>query len=225
IEITSPKEIVITAGGSQIKLDGSGIFSTTGGKFEVKAGQHLFMGGAKVSAELPSLPVHGESAGFIELNYVYEDLSPVQQATYELLFEDGASKKGQLDVNGYAKIEGIELGKKAKVLYGEDIRTEPEHFIKPLENPILSQKIRSDEEAAAARTSFIESYQSYLTDNFFDDEIEEIQNGGEVVHDYYDDYRLDNEINPETKSYTDTHSKDLTDDEVATARTFQEGDI
>ena len=225
IEITSPKEIVFTAQGSQLKLNGSGIFPTTGGKFEVKAGQHLFMGGAKVSAELPYLPVHGESAGFIELNYVYEDLSPVQQATYELLFEDGTSKKGLLDVNGYAKIEGIELGKKAKVLYGEDIRTEPEHFIKLLENPILSQKIRSDEDAASARTSFIESYHSYLKDNFFDDEIEEIQNGGEVVHDYYDDYTLDNEVNPETKSYTDTHSKDLTDDEVETARNFQEGDI
>ncbi|MGJ8757893.1 DUF2345 domain-containing protein, partial [Acinetobacter sp. HC8-3S] len=51
IEITSPKEIVITAGGSQIKLNGSGIFPTTGGKFEVKAGQHLFMGGAKVDMQ------------------------------------------------------------------------------------------------------------------------------------------------------------------------------
>ncbi|MCH7312780.1 DUF2345 domain-containing protein, partial [Acinetobacter sp. ANC 3882] len=56
IEITSPKEIVITAGGSQIKLNGSGIFPVTGGKFEVKAGQHLFMGGQSVSAKLPYLP-------------------------------------------------------------------------------------------------------------------------------------------------------------------------
>lgn len=45
IEITSPSEIVITAGGSQIKINSSGIFPVTGGKFEVKAGQHLFMGG------------------------------------------------------------------------------------------------------------------------------------------------------------------------------------
>ncbi|USA47902.1 type VI secretion system tip protein VgrG [Acinetobacter sp. C26M] len=56
IEITSPKEIVITAGGSQIKLDGSGIFPTTGGKFEVKAGQHLFMGGASVNVPAIDLP-------------------------------------------------------------------------------------------------------------------------------------------------------------------------
>ncbi|MEB6479200.1 type VI secretion system Vgr family protein [Acinetobacter vivianii] len=56
IEITSPKEIVITAGGSQIKLDGSGIFPITGGKFEVKAGQHLFMGGSSVNVPAIELP-------------------------------------------------------------------------------------------------------------------------------------------------------------------------
>ncbi len=47
IEITSPKEIVLTAGGSQLKINGDGIFTTTGGKFESKAGQHSFVGGAK----------------------------------------------------------------------------------------------------------------------------------------------------------------------------------
>ena len=140
-----------------------------------------------------------------------------------MLFDDGTSQKGQLDANGYAKIENIELGKKAKVLYGEDIRVEPDHFIKLLENPIINQKIRTDEDANSARESFKAVYQSYLTDNFFDDEIEEIQNGGDIVHDYYDDYMLDNEINPETKSYTDTHLKNLTDDEAETERNFQEG--
>ncbi len=56
IEITSPKEIVITAGGSQIKLDGSGIFPITSGKFEVKAGQHLFMGGQNINETILDLP-------------------------------------------------------------------------------------------------------------------------------------------------------------------------
>ena len=48
IEFKSPKEIILTAGGSQLKINGSGIFSTTGGKFEVKAGQHLFKDGQNV---------------------------------------------------------------------------------------------------------------------------------------------------------------------------------
>lgn len=59
IEITSPKEIVLTAGGSQLKINGDGIFTTTGGKFESKAGQHSFVGGTKVSYEVPELPSSG----------------------------------------------------------------------------------------------------------------------------------------------------------------------
>ena len=47
---------MITAGGSQIKLDGSGIFPVTGGKFEVKAGQHLFMGSTSVNVPAIDLP-------------------------------------------------------------------------------------------------------------------------------------------------------------------------
>ena len=56
IEATAAKEIVLTAGGSQVKITGSGIFMTTGGKFEVKAGQHLFMGGGSANANVPGLP-------------------------------------------------------------------------------------------------------------------------------------------------------------------------
>lgn len=55
--ISSPKEVKITGGSSQITLNGSGIFPKTGGKFQVNAGQHLFMGGASVQPSLPSLPV------------------------------------------------------------------------------------------------------------------------------------------------------------------------
>ncbi|ENW83210.1 hypothetical protein F909_00802 [Acinetobacter sp. ANC 3929] len=56
IYITSPKEILFTAGNSQLKLNGSGIFPTTGGKFEVKAGQHVFQCGANVVVPKISLP-------------------------------------------------------------------------------------------------------------------------------------------------------------------------
>ncbi|MFL0037024.1 type VI secretion system tip protein VgrG, partial [Acinetobacter baumannii] len=58
IEATAAKEIVLTAGGSQVKITGSGIFMTTSGKFEVKAGQHLFMGGAEVGMNLQGLPAY-----------------------------------------------------------------------------------------------------------------------------------------------------------------------
>lgn len=56
IEITSPKEIILTADGSQLKINSSGIFPVTGGKLEVKAGQHLFMSGANIIVPKISLP-------------------------------------------------------------------------------------------------------------------------------------------------------------------------
>ncbi|MFY5897811.1 type VI secretion system Vgr family protein [Acinetobacter pittii] len=56
IEITSPKEIILTADGSQLKINSSGIFPVTGGKFEVKAGQHLFMSSANIVVPKISLP-------------------------------------------------------------------------------------------------------------------------------------------------------------------------
>ncbi len=54
--ITSPIEINLTANGSQVKLNGSGIFPVTGGKLEVKAGQHLFMGGSSINPPALDLP-------------------------------------------------------------------------------------------------------------------------------------------------------------------------
>ncbi|WP_168397983.1 DUF2345 domain-containing protein, partial [Acinetobacter indicus] len=56
IDFKSAKEIVLTAGGSQLRITGSGIFPTTGGKFEVKAGQHQFVPGTKVNMNLPFFP-------------------------------------------------------------------------------------------------------------------------------------------------------------------------
>ncbi len=47
---------MITAGGSQLKIDGSGIFPTTSGKFEVKAGQHVFTGAGSVDVPAIDLP-------------------------------------------------------------------------------------------------------------------------------------------------------------------------
>ena len=102
IEITSPKEIVITAGGSQIKLNGSGIFPTTGGKFEVKAGQHLFMGGANVSAFLPMMPKLG---GYnIAFDARDKETNEILAFTdYVLVSDSGQMHYGKTDASGKTK--------------------------------------------------------------------------------------------------------------------------
>lgn len=44
------------AGGSQIIINKDGITLITPGKFEPKAGQHLFKGGEKANYSLPEMP-------------------------------------------------------------------------------------------------------------------------------------------------------------------------
>ena len=99
IEITSPSEIVITAGGSQIKINSSGIFPVTGGKFEVKAGQHLFMGGANAQAEIPLIPTLGQYNIQFELrDKETQDLMPF--TSYMLMNDQGHVSYGKTDANG-----------------------------------------------------------------------------------------------------------------------------
>ena len=99
IEITSPKEIVITAGGSQLKIDGSGIFPVTSGKFEVKAGQHVFMGGESVHATIPLMPKLGLHKIQFELRDTEtQELLPF--TFYMLMNDQGHVNYGQTDANG-----------------------------------------------------------------------------------------------------------------------------
>ena len=130
IYITSPKEIRLIADGSELKINSSGVFPTTGGLFEVKAGQHIFVGGQHVSTEVPALP-SVKNSKFIELNYHYDDLTPIKGAAYKVIFEDGSTMSGILDDKGYAKVDGVPSDKKYMVEFGED----PVEWVPPpLEN-------------------------------------------------------------------------------------------
>jgi len=67
IYITSPKEIRLVADTSELRINGSGVFATTGGLFESKAGQHKFVSGQKVVTTLPNMPnsnLEGFNQGF-----------------------------------------------------------------------------------------------------------------------------------------------------------------
>ena len=119
VYITSPKELILTGGGSQLKINGSGIFPTTSGKFEVKAGQHKFVGGSKTNYVLPHLPLTEIKKDDLVLEYLHSDGSPVKGAEFEVLLSDGSRKKGKLDDKGKAVVKGVPAGR-AKIQYGED---------------------------------------------------------------------------------------------------------
>ncbi|MCJ8162628.1 DUF2345 domain-containing protein, partial [Acinetobacter zhairhuonensis] len=119
IEITSPKEIVITAGGSQLKIDGSGIFPTTSGKFEVKAGQHVFTSGTNADSNTPQLPQPKSLKGTLELLRSYGGDNFFKQNSYKVIDSLGKQLTGKLDANGFAQVTGIAPGA-AKVIFEKD---------------------------------------------------------------------------------------------------------
>ena len=121
IEITSPKEISLTAGGSQILLGGQGVLIKTGGKFEAKAGQHVFSGAASARAQstLPPPPKRGQ--GMLELLHDYKHGNFVKQGGYKVVDNLGQKFTGQLDDNGFMSISGLATGA-AKVIFEDDMR-------------------------------------------------------------------------------------------------------
>ena len=101
IEATASKEIVLTAGGSQVRITGSGIFMTTGGKFEVKAGQHKFMGGGSVNSSLPYLPEQGKQKYGVWFDVMDKQGNKLKPGTGYIIFDenDKEIERGKLDRN------------------------------------------------------------------------------------------------------------------------------
>lgn len=121
IEISSPKEVVITGASSQITLNGSGIFPKTGGKFQVNAGQHIFQGGASASAQsnLPPPPKRGQ--GVLELLHDYAHGEFVKGAGYTVTDTLGKVVNGKLDEKGFARVSGLATGS-VKINFEDDQR-------------------------------------------------------------------------------------------------------
>ncbi len=120
IEITSPKEIVLTAGGSQLKINGDGIFTTTGGKFESKAGQHSFVGGAKVSYEVPELPCSSTFSNRLDIYNLFW-ASDFNQLSYKAFIpETNVFIAGVIDEHGRTGKINTSDPTKVQVLVGSD---------------------------------------------------------------------------------------------------------
>ncbi|WP_436872066.1 type VI secretion system Vgr family protein [Acinetobacter haemolyticus] len=104
IEITAKKKIVILAGGSQLEINGGGIFPTTGGKFEAKAGQHKFAGGQQVVAKLPALPIVNQPY-ILQYLVKTKDNIPLANKPYFIIDQAGNLQKGVTNAEGLMKLK------------------------------------------------------------------------------------------------------------------------
>ncbi|MFW1756218.1 type VI secretion system Vgr family protein [Acinetobacter guillouiae] len=206
IYITSPKEIRLVADTSELKINGSGVFATTGGLFESKAGQHVLKGGSNLSAIVPVLPTINVLPKELELKYVYEDLKPVAQAPFNLIFSDGSSLEGILDADGYAKvtIPGDKI--QPKVYYGfSSVEAKPDK--EKVDNPFKDKKVMSTTEAEQLIEQYNQQELDALLDDYFPDEIESMINGDTIE---YDDHVGDYE--EQLLGQENNHNDEIADD-------------
>lgn len=114
IELTSTKEIDLKAGGTQLVVNGSGVFIKTGGKFEVKSGQQVFMSGAKVPYEVPQLPNNVMYSNKLDVYDLFWDFD-LSNLSYVAKFKDGRISSGSLDENGRTARIGSDSSEPAEV--------------------------------------------------------------------------------------------------------------
>ena len=108
------------AGGSQIIINKNGITFITPAKFEAKAGQHKFLGGAKLNAVLPLLPKIIEQPYSAAVTFLDEAKQPMVNYNYKLIAKNGLEVSGITDEFG--KTQPIQTDQREKVdLYIADL--------------------------------------------------------------------------------------------------------
>jgi type VI secretion system secreted protein VgrG len=119
IRIQASKSITLTAGQSQIVIEGGNITFTCPGTWTVKGASHAWSGGGSRAASLMTLP-NGTSTiqDWIELDYRDPELNQgVAGVDYEIHLEGGAVLAGVLDEQGRGRHENVLRKRVLKVVY------------------------------------------------------------------------------------------------------------
>jgi uncharacterized protein (DUF2345 family) len=127
IEIVSPKEIILNAGGSQLKISDKGIIIETSGLFHVKAGQHKFDRGSIVNYQVPNIPSF--YYGSFNLTDAYNN--PIIGQKYKLTLPSGKEILGLTDdsgktLTGYSAEDSQDIKLEVIEDINEDIWYQPE---------------------------------------------------------------------------------------------------
>ncbi|MFC0254203.1 type VI secretion system Vgr family protein [Massilia consociata] len=117
IEIHAKEEVTISAGGSSIKINASGITNSTSGKWTAHASMHTMPGPAKTSYVMPHVPKAALEKTDIEFRHLTDWGEPLAGAAYKATLSDGSIRKGTLDAQGIARISDVPAGTAAKIEY------------------------------------------------------------------------------------------------------------
>jgi type VI secretion system secreted protein VgrG len=117
IEIHAKDEVMISAGGSFIKIDSSGISNGTPGKWSAKASMHEMPGPTSKPYVMPHVPKSELEKTDLEFRHLTDWGAPLAGAAYKATLSDGSVRKGMLDAMGIARISGLPAGATAKIEY------------------------------------------------------------------------------------------------------------
>nr|WP_314545399.1 type VI secretion system Vgr family protein [uncultured Massilia sp.] len=117
IEIHAKDEVTISAGGSSLKINGSGITNTTSGEWTAHASVHSMPGPATNPYVMPHIPKAEIQKSDMEFRHLTSWGEPLAGAAYKAILSDGSIRKGTLDAQGIARISGLPAGTAAKIEY------------------------------------------------------------------------------------------------------------
>lgn len=96
-----------------------------GGKFEVRAGQHIFSAGQNIKTVFPTLPVMVDQPYSAAITFLNAAKQPMANYNYRLLSEKGVEVKGVTDELG--KTQPIQTDQREKVnLFIADMPNTPD---------------------------------------------------------------------------------------------------
>lgn len=117
IEIHAKEEVMISAGGSFVKINASGITNGTSGTWTAQASMHTMPGPANQQFVMPHVVKPELQKNDLEFRHLTDWGAPLAGATYKAILSDGSVRKGTLDAEGIARISGVPPGGGAKIEY------------------------------------------------------------------------------------------------------------
>ena len=108
---------MISAGGSFIKINASGITNGTSGSWTAQASMHNMPGPTTQPYVMPHLVKSELQKTDLEFRHITNWGAPLAGAAYKAILSDGSIRKGTLDALGVARLSDLPAGVSAKIEY------------------------------------------------------------------------------------------------------------
>lgn len=118
--VAAAKELTLECGGAFVQLKDGNITLGGPGDLFFKTITIQKQGQASQNTPMPALPYPAPGATDLEFRRLYSDDTPIAGAQYVATLDDGTTRSGRLDAEGYARISGLPAGTSARVRYLDD---------------------------------------------------------------------------------------------------------